>query len=265
MIIRVSRELGRPCRLHRDCGLGAPAYQLQVDPRLSCPELVGTNRGQTDGIAKRRKRSAARWTAGSRSATIVVLKRGNGASRTPWSEGGAALWAGSWNHAEDVVPHQRVTAKPPSRVRDSDSTSRRTGCRLTCTSGSVGAPGSNPWGDPACTSLDRAIGRPRCSFDRGFTVTLPEPWPPAGRYTHAESGERGCPVLYEYQSAPPRICTMRWGFTGANTKRSGGDPQLSPSNFFRADPRSRYGRKPGFLPQVDWPVHPDALPVRPVT
>jgi len=30
---------------------GAPAYQLQVDPQL-CPELVGTNRGQTDGIAK---------------------------------------------------------------------------------------------------------------------------------------------------------------------------------------------------------------------
>ena len=42
--------------------------------------------------------------------------------RTPWSEGGAALWTGSWNHAEDTVPHQRVTAKRPSRVRDSDST-----------------------------------------------------------------------------------------------------------------------------------------------
>jgi hypothetical protein len=40
--------------------------------------------------------------------------------RTPWSEGGAALWTGSWNHAEDTVPHQRVTAKRPSRARDSD-------------------------------------------------------------------------------------------------------------------------------------------------
>jgi hypothetical protein len=40
--------------------------------------------------------------------------------RTPWSEGGAALWTGSWNHAEDTVPRQRVTAKRPSRVRDSD-------------------------------------------------------------------------------------------------------------------------------------------------
>ena len=40
-------------------------------------------------------------------------------SRTPWSEGGAASWTGSWNHAEDIVPRQRVTAKPPDRVRDS--------------------------------------------------------------------------------------------------------------------------------------------------
>jgi len=45
----------------------SPAYQLQVDPRLPCPELVGTNRGQTDGIAKRRKRSAAKRAVGSRS------------------------------------------------------------------------------------------------------------------------------------------------------------------------------------------------------
>ena len=40
--------------------------------------------------------------------------------RTPGSEGGAVLWTGSWNHAEDTVPHRRVTAKRPSRVRDSD-------------------------------------------------------------------------------------------------------------------------------------------------
>ena len=43
---RVAREPGRPCRLRRDCRLGVPAYQLQVDPQL-CPELVGTNRGRT--------------------------------------------------------------------------------------------------------------------------------------------------------------------------------------------------------------------------
>jgi len=50
---------------------------------------------------------------------IVVLKRGNGPSRTPGSEGGAASWRGGWKHAEDVEPRPRVTAKPPGRVRDS--------------------------------------------------------------------------------------------------------------------------------------------------
>ena len=69
--------------------------------------------------------------------------------RTPWSEGGAALWTGSWNHAEDTVPHQRVTAKRPSRVRDSDIPQRDEPDALTCTSGSVGAQGGNSLGDPA--------------------------------------------------------------------------------------------------------------------
>ena len=67
MILRVSRELGRPCRLHRDC---------RLEPRLtnsrlihgSRPEPMGTNRGRTDGITKRRKRSAATRAARSRSA-----------------------------------------------------------------------------------------------------------------------------------------------------------------------------------------------------
>src|SRR5271168_108604 len=69
--------------------------------------------------------------------------------RTPWSEGDGALWTGSWNHAEDTVPHRRVTAKRPSRVRDSDTPQRDEPDALTCTSGSVGAVGGNPHGDPA--------------------------------------------------------------------------------------------------------------------
>src|ERR1017187_10393740 len=44
--------------------------------------------------------------------------------RTPGSEGGAALWTGSWNHAEDTVPCERVTAKRPGRVTDSDTPQR---------------------------------------------------------------------------------------------------------------------------------------------
>jgi hypothetical protein len=68
--------------------------------------------------------------------------------RTPWSEGDAALWTGSWNHAEDTVLHQRVTAKRPGRARDSDTPQRDEPDALMSTSGSVGAPGSNSWGDP---------------------------------------------------------------------------------------------------------------------
>jgi hypothetical protein len=60
-------------------------------------------------IAKRRtmliaKRSAARWTARSRSAPIVASKRGNGPYRTPWSEGGAALWT----RRRDVLNQLRI-------------------------------------------------------------------------------------------------------------------------------------------------------------
>jgi hypothetical protein len=40
----------------------------------------------------------------------VASKRGNGPYRTPGSEGSAALWTGLRNHAEDTVPHPRVTA-----------------------------------------------------------------------------------------------------------------------------------------------------------
>ena len=46
------------------------------------------------------------------------------------------------------MPQKRVTAKRPSRVRDSDNPQRDEPDALMCTSGSVGAPGSGPWGDP---------------------------------------------------------------------------------------------------------------------
>jgi hypothetical protein len=78
--------------------------------------------------------------------------------RTPWSEGDAALWTGSWNHAEDTVPHRRVTAKRPSRVRDSDTPQRDEPDALMCTSGSVGAVGGNPHGDPAPRKADPRDG-----------------------------------------------------------------------------------------------------------
>ena len=45
---------------------GDTAYELQIStaPR---PGPGGTNNGRNDGIAKRRKQSAAKWAAGSRS------------------------------------------------------------------------------------------------------------------------------------------------------------------------------------------------------
>ena len=48
---------------------GDTAYQLQIDPRLRVRGRGerGDNHGRNDGIAKRRKRSAAKWAAGSRS------------------------------------------------------------------------------------------------------------------------------------------------------------------------------------------------------
>jgi hypothetical protein len=38
------------------------------------------------------------------------VEAGNGPSRTLWSEGGTALWTRRQTHAEDTVPHQRVSA-----------------------------------------------------------------------------------------------------------------------------------------------------------
>ncbi len=143
MITRVRRELGRPWRLHRHCRPEPPAYQLRVDPQPS-PGLMGTNKGHTDGIAKRRQRSAARRASGSRSAPIVVPKRGNGPSRTPWSEGGNASRTGGRDHAEGIVP---PSVSPPSRgiVRGTANPRREDpDASSTRTSGSVGDLGGRP-------------------------------------------------------------------------------------------------------------------------
>jgi hypothetical protein len=54
--------------------------------------------------------------------TYGAIALGNGPSRTLWSEGDAASWTGSQNHAEGIEPHQRATAKLTDRVRDSEPT-----------------------------------------------------------------------------------------------------------------------------------------------
>ncbi len=121
MIERVSRELGRPCRLHRDSRSGSRLTKIQADPRLpsrACGDETGTKRWYRQ--AKETKRGEMAGKESQR--PIVATKRGNGPSRTPGSEGGAASWTEGCKHAEDTEPRPRVTMKPPDRARDSATT-----------------------------------------------------------------------------------------------------------------------------------------------
>ena len=117
MIARVSRELGRPCRLHRDC---------RLEPRLTNSRLIHSSvpswwgrTGDERWYRQAKETKRGEMDGKESQCPIVATKRGNGPSRTPWSEGGAASWTGGWKHAEDTEPRPRVTAKPPGRVRDS--------------------------------------------------------------------------------------------------------------------------------------------------
>jgi hypothetical protein len=110
MIARVLRERGRPCRLHRDCrpepGLPTPGRSTAPLSRASGDEQ-GTNRW----YRQTKETKCGEMDGKESECPIVASKRGNGPYRTPWSEGGAALWTRRRNHAEDTVPHQRVTAR----------------------------------------------------------------------------------------------------------------------------------------------------------
>ena len=108
MIKRVSRELGRPCRLHCDCRHGARLTNSRLI-HGSRPEPVGTNRGRNEGNRQAKETKCGEMDGKESEYPIVALKRGNGPYRTPGSEGGAALWTRRRNHAKDTVPHQRVT------------------------------------------------------------------------------------------------------------------------------------------------------------
>src|SRR5271166_2198259 len=104
--------------------------------------------------------------------------------------------------------------------------------------------------------------RPHCSIGREFTVISPELLCPAGWGCLRRACPTGMPgdprrsvgtasnlhdALAIHRGAHQ---TIRWRSTA------------KPDEFVRADPRSRYGRKSGFLPQGDWLVHPVAWLVR---
>jgi hypothetical protein len=110
MIARVLRERGRPCRLHCSCRFGARLTNSRLI-HGSRPEPVGTNWGRNGGNRQAKETKCGEMDGKESERPILASKRGNGPYRTPWSEGDAALWTRRRTHAEDTVPHQRVTAR----------------------------------------------------------------------------------------------------------------------------------------------------------
>ena len=107
MIKRVSRELGRPCRLHCDCRLGARLTNSRLI-HSSVPSWWGRT-GDERWYRQAKEAKRGEMDGKESECPIVALKRGNGPYRTLSSQGGAALWTRRRNHAEDTAPHQRVT------------------------------------------------------------------------------------------------------------------------------------------------------------
>jgi hypothetical protein len=135
MVARVSRELGRPCRLHCGCRLGARLTNSRLI-HGSRPEPVGTNRGRNGGNRQAKETKCGEMDGKESECPIVAPKRGNGPYRTPWSEGGAALWTQRRNHAEGIEPHRVSPRGNGSCEGQRHNVTSRT--PLTGTSGSVG-------------------------------------------------------------------------------------------------------------------------------
>ena len=150
MITRVSRELGRPCRLHRECRLGDPADQLQVDPRPTS-EAVGDEPGTKRWYRQAKETKCGEMDGKESEHLIVAVKRGNGPSRTPWSQGGAALWTGAGPRRGHCTSACHRDAGTCEGQRIHDVTSRM---RVIRTSGSAGgATRSFGW-----TCYDQTLG-----------------------------------------------------------------------------------------------------------
>ena len=120
MITRASRELERPCRLHRDC---------RLEPRLTNSRLIHSSvpswwgRTGDERWYRQAKETKCGEMGGKESEHVtVVLKPGKRPSGPCGAKGVPPRGTGCWNHAEDTEPHQRVTAKPPDRVRASEPT-----------------------------------------------------------------------------------------------------------------------------------------------
>jgi hypothetical protein len=143
----VPRNLGAPSVSIARAG-GDRHNQLQVKPQphvLGCGDKQGTKRWYRPAKATKRGETDGRESQ----RLIVARKRGNGPSRTPWSEGGAALQTRGRNHAEGIEP---PSVSPPGGwiVRGTANLQRdEPDASLRRTSGSVGALGTDTQRDPA--------------------------------------------------------------------------------------------------------------------
>jgi hypothetical protein len=110
--IEIPQELGRSCRFLGDSRPEIPGDQLPASAVHSAAEEQ--NNECNRGTAKRRKRSAAGWTAGSRSTLIVPMKPGNRSRGTRWREGKTErgclmLGPGPGNTSEASYLEPRIT------------------------------------------------------------------------------------------------------------------------------------------------------------
>ena len=182
----VSREPGRPRRLHRKDRRGAGTGSPRPRPWTSHLASDGANRRCSDGTAGRRQRSAGGWTARSRSVSEYRRSGGIEPTRPRGGKGAPAGGTGGWKDGQHTEVGSRLhVTTTDSRTgqtsrRDggghrlaswtsgyatarSEAVCRGAGCGRTRTSGSVGGQGQQrPW---STRPVEDITGAPSESFE----------------------------------------------------------------------------------------------------
>ena len=165
----VSREPGRPRRLHRKDRRGAGTGSPRPRPRTLHLASDGANRRCSDGTAGRRQRSAGGWAARSRSVSEYRRSGGIEPTRPRGGKGAPAGGTGGGKDGQHTEVGSRLhVTTPDSRTGQislgdggghrlaswtrgyatarSEAICRGAGCGRTRTSGSVGGQGQQrPW------------------------------------------------------------------------------------------------------------------------
>ena len=137
----VPQELGRSFRVHGPHRQGVRRTQRPPVSRWRVWHQEERTPGRTAWY-RRAKATKSGGTAGSRSAVIVLEKRGNGPRLDP-VKGSAASNHGpvAGTHGKGIEPWFRVNATATDNVSGRESMVQETVCTHACTYGSVGAPG----------------------------------------------------------------------------------------------------------------------------